>query len=239
MSATVFDANFKSAGITLSGGNLTATVASGTSNVGADHKVTGPTYFEMTMGASLTGSVCVGLVNNAFNTASGTLLGVDANSVGYKNDGTVKINNATLTTIATYLATNVICVAIDPRYAKIWFRVGAGGWNNDILANQDPASNVGGITLATLACAGLRPAFGGTTVSPTQAATAVFTSGFAQTPPTGFITVDTIASNTANDTDGSTIDTATPPSSSTVQVDVQVIESALPSGATPRSVGYS
>jgi hypothetical protein len=241
MSATIFDTNFKSSGITLSGGSLTATVTSGTSNVGADHRVSGLTFFEMAIGASLTGSVCVGLVNNGFNTASGTLLGVDANSIGYKNDGTVRINNVLLTTIATYAATNVIGVAINPQLELIWFRVGAGGWNNDILANQDPASNIGGINLATLPCAGLRPAFGGTTVTPNQSATATFTSGFANTPPSGYITIDTVASNTAAEQPGVPLETGTPSSANMIpdnltEVLFGIVASA---GAVPSSHAYA
>jgi len=39
-------------------------------------------------------------------------------------------------------------MALDLTAKKVWFRVGSGGWNNDILANQDPAGGVGGIDVA-------------------------------------------------------------------------------------------
>jgi hypothetical protein len=45
-----------------------------------------------------------------------------------------------------------MCIAVDLDNAKIWFRVGAGNWNNNGSAN--PATNVGGIDLIVPLLAG-------------------------------------------------------------------------------------
>lgn len=198
MAATTWDPNAKSAGVTLSGSNLVATITSGTSNVAGTRVCTGLSYFEVTIGISVTGTMSIGLCNRSLNFASGTLLGADANGIGYRNGGTVVINGATVATLAAYLATNVVSVAFNPRDRLIWFRVGAGGWNNDVIGNQNPVGNVGGISTATMSQGSALPAMGATTVTPNQSGTAVFTSGFAQTPPTGYITVDTSAATATN-----------------------------------------
>lgn len=195
MVATVFDSAYKSAGITLSGGNLVATIASGTSNVLASRTCSGLNYGQFTVGASLTGNLCVGLANRSYNTAAGTLLGTDSMSLGYKQDGTVRCNNVLLATIQTFAAAAVIDVAYNPLAQLIWFRTNNGNWNNN--AANDPATNTGGISTFTLgsyhfggACCF---AIGGTTVTPNMSITAVFTSGFTYTAPSGYITVDTLA----------------------------------------------
>lgn len=197
MTATTWDSVFKSAGVTLSGGSLTATITSGTSQVGASRTVSGPVYFEVTIGASLTGSMSVGLVNGQYNMAGGTLLGADLNGIGYQNGGAVKINAATISTIMTFTAGDRIGVAYNPQTALIWFRKNNGNWNNDVIGNQNPVGNVGGISLATMTAGRLFPALGATTVTPNQAGTAAFTT-FTDTAPTGYVTIDTIQSSATN-----------------------------------------
>jgi hypothetical protein len=198
MVATTWDPNAKSAGVTLSGGNLVASVGSGSSNVAATRSITGPTYFEVSLGANLSGTASIGICNRGINFAAGTLLGADANGCGYRQSGAVVINGATVATIATYLATNSIGVAVDIQNRLIWFRVGAGNWNNDVIGNQNPVGSVGGISLSTMTLGSALPACGATFSITADVFTAIFTSGFAQTAPTGYITIDTCAATATN-----------------------------------------
>lgn len=189
---TTWDPNNKGAGITLSGGNLVATCTSGTTGVQANYKISGPVYFELTVGSSLTGIMAIGVaVQSGFAGQAGS----DASAVGYYQDGTVKINGSTLSTIATYAATNVISVAFNAKVQKIWFRVNGGNWNNDVIANQNPVGSVGGISTSTLNASGtFCPCWSSSTVTPNQSVTANFSGSFTYTAPTGFITIDTIQS---------------------------------------------
>lgn len=194
MPATTWDANNKSAGFALSGGNLVAT-SSALATVAATRALTGPTYFEITV-TTLTGTISIGLVNRSYNMASGTILGTDLNGIGYKSSGVVVINNATVATLAAYAQGNVIGVAVDVQNRLIWFRVGAGNWNNDVIANQNPVGSVGGISYAGMTLGTLLPAGG---CSATGAVlTANFTGAFANAAPTGYITADTCAATAVN-----------------------------------------
>lgn len=142
-------------------------------------------YWEVTP-ANVSGTVSIGICNMLLNT--GNLPGYDANSLGYHQDGTVLLSNATVTTLAAYVSGNVIGVCLDIQNQLIYFAVNGGSWNNNGSAN--PLTQTGGISLSGLNLAGLLPAVGATTTSPTQSFTAVFTSGFAYTPPTGAASVD-------------------------------------------------
>lgn len=189
MAATVWDTNLKSAsGMALSGGNLTAT-ATAAASVGATRPCSGLVYFQVTIGVAIATSQQVGLVNRGFAFGT-TLLGNDssANSIGYHNNGTVRINNATVTTIQTFAANDVIDVAFNPIARLIWFRTNNGNWNNDIIGNQNPNGNVGGISTSSFG-GPMYPAWGAGATG--NNATAVFTSGFTNTAPTGYITADT------------------------------------------------
>lgn len=189
MTATTWDTALKSAaGMALSGGNLTAT-ATAAASVGATRACSGKTYFQVTLGSAIATAQLVGLVAKGFVFGT-TLLGAGSASasIGYKSsDGTVKINNATVATIQTSAANAVVDVAYDPIARLIWFRTNNGNWNNDPAAN--PATSAGGIDTSALVSP-LYPAWGAAATG--NNATAVFTSGFTNTPPTGFITVDTI-----------------------------------------------
>lgn len=189
--ATTWDANNKSSTEALSGGNLVAT-SSGVGTVSATRLMTGPTYFEVTP-TTLTGTVAVGLVNRSYNMASGTILGTDNNGIGYKSSGAVVLNNVTLSTIATYAAGNIIGVAVDLQNRLVWFRVGTGNWNNSATAN--PATGSGGIDYSTMALTSLFPAAGGNATGAVM--TAAFT-GFTNTAPSGFSSVDSCQATATN-----------------------------------------
>lgn len=196
MPTTTLDPNNKSSGFALSGGNLVAT-SSALATVAATRTVTGPTYGEVTV-TTLTGVISIGFVNRAYNMASGTILGTDNNGIGYKSGGTVVLNNVTLATIAAYVQGNVIGWAINPAGTLVWFRVGAGNWNNDVIANQNPVGNVGGISIGTMNLGTLLPAVG---CSATGAVlTANLSGAFANAAPTGYITIDTCAATAVNAT---------------------------------------
>ncbi len=179
MAATTWDTTAKAAGITLSGGNLIATRA-----------LSGPSYWQVTC-TTLASTMSIGFANRSWNNANSLLVGNDANSLGYLNNGTVRLNNATLATIATYGAGDAVEIAVNPQAKLFWGRVNGGNWNNDVIGNQNPVGNVGGIDYSAMPFGTLLPAFAASTT--TGAGTAVFTSGFAHTPPTGYLSVDTNA----------------------------------------------
>lgn len=197
--ATTWDTNAKSSSVALSGGSLIATVGSASGNVLATRALSGPTYFEVAVGSNLTGTASIGLANRAYNFGStAILLGSDANGCGYRSGGTVLINGTTIATIASYAANSVIGVAVNIVSQLIWFRVGTGNWNNDVIANQNPVGNVGGISLASMSLGSALPACGATFSSVADVFTAAFSS-FTNTAPTGYITVDTIGVSATNE----------------------------------------
>ncbi len=181
--ATTWDSNRKTSTIALSGGNLVAT-SSGLGVVAATRSMTGNTYFEVTA-TTLTGTLAIGFLNPSYNTASASILGTDNNGLAYKSSGAVVLNNVTLTTLATYAAGNVIGVAVDLANRLVWFRVGAGNWNNN--AGFSPVTGVGGIDFSTIASTPLLPAAGASATG--AVLTAAFTT-FANTAPTGFVSID-------------------------------------------------
>lgn len=188
MPTTTWDANSKSAGVTLSGGNLVATITATSSNVAANRTLTGLSYFEITA-TTMPNVASIGICNRSFSFSSGTLLGANNNGLGYRTGGTVVLNGATLATIAAYVAGNVIRGAVNPLLSLIWFAVGAGNWNNDVSAN--PATNTNGIDFSTMSLGPLRPA-AGATFSTNHVLTAAFSSGgWAFSAPSGYSSVDT------------------------------------------------
>lgn len=184
--ATTFDPGAKGSNVALSGGNLTAT-GSGAGSVGATHTFSGKTYFEVTP-TNTTGTPAIGIASRVFGFSSAVNLGTSTTSVAFLANGQVLYNNAALTTIQTYAGTNVIGVAFDPIGKLIWFRTGPGSWNNSGTA--DPASGAGGIDLSSTAFAGgtIVPAVGFSATG--TAMTAAFAT-FANTAPTGFLSIDT------------------------------------------------
>lgn len=184
MTATTFDPNNKSTTFALSGGNLVAT-SSGQGNVGDTRVLTGPTYFEITM-TTLTGLPAIGIANRDYVMSTAATLGTTINGVGFRSNGQVLLNNTLLTTIQTYVATNVIQVAVNIQNRLIWFNVNNGNWNNN--ASNNPATGVGGIDYSGMFDHGV---FAAVSCNLTGAVfTAKFTAAFAFTPPTGFISAD-------------------------------------------------
>lgn len=207
--ATTWDPGYKSTGITLSGGNLVATAASSTNpSVVATRCATGKAYWEVTV-TTQSGNFSVGFVGRAWRNDLGNLLGADANGLGFRQGGAVVLNNATLSTIQTFTAGNVVQVALDMQNLLVWFNVNNGNWNNSGTAN--PATGVGGISFSAFS-ASYNPAFGAAVVTPNQVATAAFSSaGWTFAAPSGFASVDGVtASGEKSATNGSPFFAASP-----------------------------
>jgi hypothetical protein len=181
---TTWNPSDKSANITLSNGNLTAQGTNGSDGGvrSTTSKSTGKHYFEVTW-LSATGGVNSGC---GIATSAAVLAGMGATALGVAlmyQSGTIYVNGTSSgITIGTPSAP--ICIAVDLTNSRIWFRVGAGNWNNSGTAN--PATNVGGINIAALFPASAAYA-AVTTQNSTNTYTANFgASAFTQTVPSGF-----------------------------------------------------
>jgi hypothetical protein len=154
------------------------------------------------------------------------LLGATAEGVGYNKDGTVKIVNVTVATIATFTAADNIGVAFDPFSEKVWFRKNGGNWNNDVIGNQNPATNTGGISLATMSKTSFCAAWGG---SATASITAKFaTASWTYTAPSGFLSIDDISATTVWNMSATKVNTAATPSPSAFRSKAMVGQMNVP-----------
>lgn len=149
-----WDAGHTNAGMTLSGGNLTAT-ATGSSYLpffAATGVSSGKLYWELTASVA-SGSSNVGIGNISSSAAAGQWLGIGTDTIGWYpgsgiwNGGVQVASWGVYTNVST---PQLLGFSLDLVNNKIWGRVGAAGnWNNDIIANQDPANNLGGLTVPT------------------------------------------------------------------------------------------
>lgn len=109
-------------------------------------------YFRTTFNG-LTNNMLIGV---ALGSAVPTLPAGSTGSLGYNpSNGTVGLNNiGVIATIGTAVSGDNIDTAIDAINGKAWFRVVhggvAGGWNNDVVANQNPSTNTGGLNVAAI-----------------------------------------------------------------------------------------
>lgn len=153
VNAITFDATSKNANITLSNGNLTASLLTG---VDGDHLVRGTQgynaskrYFEVFTGQGWHREGGFGL---AFAAISNTaFLGSNFNdSIGAYKDGIWLNNNLVLTFPAEVLITPdmTICIATDLDAKLFWFKLNGGNWNESPTA--DPATGAGGVSFAGL-----------------------------------------------------------------------------------------
>lgn len=159
--ATTWDPSNKSTAVTLSGNNLIATESGVVDfNNDAGRGITAITtgqkkYWEVKVNLIDTDfSTGPGIVNTSMNYTPNQWLGLTANSMGYYSSGEVYCNYTTLGTfitnsLSTYVANDIVCHAVDFAAGKIWFRVNGGNWNNDVIANQNPATGAGGINFVT------------------------------------------------------------------------------------------
>lgn len=151
-----FDVNYDPLGqFVFSNSNKTATpVSSSPYNYayGAPARYTGKRYFEVVPGST---SFCnVGVCGSYghvldLKVSVGNLGQFYPGQLGWAPGGSVFAHatqagtDVTVSTIATWAATNVLCVAIDIDNMLIWFRNGSGNWNNNASAN--PATGTLGI----------------------------------------------------------------------------------------------
>jgi hypothetical protein len=181
----------KTGTITLSGSNLTATLNSSSIGVvrGSTSHTSGKYYFEATVGtASSTPFWQIGLAT-ATKSLTPTYLGDDTNGLGFSASGADYYNAGNQSSWVSAAPGDVICLAVDFTNAKVWARLNGGNWLNDVIGNQNPATNTGGITgltgWGTFMAGPLFPAWSGNTSG--DAATANFGgTSYAQTPPSGF-----------------------------------------------------
>ena len=115
-------------------------------------------------------------------------IGNDADGIGWATDGSW-FNNAAATfrSLPTSWANgDVLCIAVDMDNRKVWARQNNGTWNAVSGGTNDPATNVGGLSLpASLQGAYLYPTV--SVQANTDISTARFNaSSFGYTIPSGF-----------------------------------------------------
>lgn len=144
-SATTWSTTDKSAGATLSGGNLVVSFSGGSPGIRSTDRVyTGKYYWENTFTTTINTliGVCTG-------TASLTGLNTGAVGIILVNSGGVFNNGANLGNIGGTVTNGWVgCVALDATNGRVWFRNGAAGlWNGSASAN--PATGVGGYDISS------------------------------------------------------------------------------------------
>lgn len=189
--------------VTLDGTQLVAT-ASGGGNVSARGQGThgtGKWYWEITLTTAANNNTAVAVVPAQWAPGSSA-------TARLIRSGNVLVNGTTALTLSgtsansiTFTALssgNVVGVALDLDAGLLWFRVGAGNWNNN--AGYSPVTGIGGISLAVL---GAGPAINWYPVAAFGAVgdqqTANFgASAFTGTPPSGFTSGWTTAAAVTN-----------------------------------------
>jgi hypothetical protein len=186
-SATL-DSNAGASFITMSNGNLTATVANPNWLIGARstaYKSSGKYYFEVTTTTTRGNGDSVGIL---LSTGTYTDLhnGQNCTVVIHAGSGLIYSSNSSSgKSLGSDLANgNIVGVAIDLTARRGWFRKNGGLWNND--ASADPAAGTNGVVVAT---GSFGPSVGFTSSGSTagDAMTANFgQSAYSMTPPSGF-----------------------------------------------------
>jgi hypothetical protein len=200
---TTWNSSDKSSNVTLSNGNLTATMTSGTQGaVRANTSVSaGKIYLEFYFaGAVLGNKVGVGWANSTASLAS--FIGTDKNGFAdMPSDGGAIpslfwwFNNVSSNTGEGTGGT--ICLAVDFGASKAWVRAGGppSFWNQS--SSADPASGTGGFSFSTINAGPYFPVFCAN--ANTQAVTANFgAQSWSFNPPSGFAGLDSSTVVTAN-----------------------------------------
>jgi len=143
--AATWNSADKSANITLSGGDLTATsTAAGPNNVRSTiGKSTGKFYSEhvCTFSTGAEYSLCLGTTSAPLDQYGGG----DTTNIAFYMDGTVYYNNTLITTIQSTSSGQRVDMAVDLDADLVWWRTANGNWNNSGAAS--PGTGVGGIAL--------------------------------------------------------------------------------------------
>lgn len=155
---TTWSTTDKTAGITLSNGNLTATNTTGANQVvyaTRSHSSGKRVFaFDPTVISGST-SYQVGILRNAIGAPSFGITHAAFNSViRYVTTSTA------LTVAASYTsAASEVMIAVDIDNFLFWVRVGAGSWNNNNPAGADPATGTGGRDFTAAGAGSYFPAF--------------------------------------------------------------------------------
>jgi len=144
---TTWNPSDKTAGTTLSNGNLTVVFTATGNGVRSIYSDTaGKWYWEATYNSG--SSQCIGFANAS--AVLSTVWTTSTNAVVAYN-GSIYVNNVSQSGAGfTILTGHTVAVAIDLGAQRIWFRnvTTSGNWNNNVANN--PATNVGGLNIAVL-----------------------------------------------------------------------------------------
>lgn len=135
----------------MSNADLTATRTNGSGTWRGGRSLNGYSsgkyYIEVVCDTAISGggSNVVGIADSSATLS--LYVSSDSHSTGWVDDGKIYRNNSVIGTIASYGTASDNCgMALDIDNGKIWYRKNGGNWNNDILANQNPATNTGGFS---------------------------------------------------------------------------------------------
>lgn len=196
---TIWNAADKSATISLSGGNLTATSSTAVSQSvrSSTSKSSGKVFFELTL-STLTNDISVGIANATMALNVGGGLGGDANGLGFYAVSPAQsawINGTQLYGGGTYTSSSagaVVSVALDISNKLVWIstavmRATSTPWNNSGTAN--PATGTNGQSISTLAAGPYYICFNDD-LGGAVAVLNVGASAYNQSIPTGFSSWD-------------------------------------------------
>jgi hypothetical protein len=180
-------------GWTAGGSNIGSIVPASTWRCGRANigETTGKWYWEATVGASFASSSNGLVIGFADSTESlYNYVGVDVHGYSVQaGTGTCRVyHNGVLQTITNHFAAgDTLGLALDFTNTKIWWWVSTvNKWNDDILANQNPATNTGGISFSGLSGI-IYPAVAFFNSSVNDQVTGNFgASAFVNTVPSGF-----------------------------------------------------
>lgn len=192
--ADAFDPAKKSAGATLSNGNLTVTTtpAAYSSALTVLGRTTGKLYAEFTINSGGgSNAISFGLANASANLAS--IAGVDANSVGYSRfDFQFRFNNSSSSIdLGTWTTGSRFDIAVDFALKDVWIRGPNGSWNG---VGANPSAGTNGLRATTYATLGnlfAAPLYlMGSVYNTSQGTLNVGASAFAGSVPSGFVAWD-------------------------------------------------
>lgn len=200
--ATTWDPSHTNAHIILSNGNLTATNDSTintnfSGRTAAVISAAAKIYWEMHVDQDNASSIGGGLALLSETFADNVWIGSDTVSVGCYTDGNCYSNGSIVSGgggICACTTGATMCFAVIGG-SKLWVRVNGGNWNNDVIANQNPATNTGGVSISALGFTGdTYPAMNTLNidgVQPVGKLTGNFgATALAFTAPSGFSTFD-------------------------------------------------
>ena len=172
----------KDADVTLSGGDLTASISSpsGTkvgSVRGTDFKASGKHYFEILYTTTPASAAAVGVCTGSY-TLTNQGLGLVAGNTSFSGNGFIA-QDGSLGTITTGLVNgDYVGVAVDIGNGLCYFSI-----NGTFVDGSDPVGGSGGFTLPA---GNMYPAWGSSEGSHTTTQTANFAGSFHTTPPAGY-----------------------------------------------------